>query len=327
MDRKLDALLFQLLQNMTIAVSGEKLARDLQVSHSTLVRWIEKLRAAKVEIRGELFTGYRLTRVPDVLLPQLIRPRLRTKTLGRTLYHFYSVDSTNAFALRLLAHGRNVPDGTVVLAESQTAGRGRLGRSWHSELESGLYLSMVLKPVISPSLAPLFTLGCAVALHHAVQRVTRLEPNIKWPNDLLVGGRKVAGILAEIQAEVDRIHYLVLGAGLNVNHTVFPEDIRERATSLRLVSGHPHSRLEILIDFLEQLEALLERFQTAGPGAIVSEWTRHSSFAEGRHVEVVDGFRTVEGTTRGLNPFGALRVETGTGRVEELYSGEVRRWN
>jgi BirA family biotin operon repressor/biotin-[acetyl-CoA-carboxylase] ligase len=325
-DRKLDALLFQLLQNMTIAVSGEKLARDLQVSHSTLVRWIEKLRAAKVEIRGELFTGYRLTRLPDVLLPQLIRPRLRTKTLGRTLYHFYSVDSTNAFALRLLAHRRNVPDGTVVLAESQTAGRGRLGRSWHSEPESGLYLSVVLKPLISPSLAPLFTLGCAVALHHAVQRVTQLEPDIKWPNDLLVGGRKVAGILAEIQAEVDRIHYLVCGAGLNVNHTVFPEDIRERATSLRLASGHPHSRLEILVDFLDQLESLLERFQTAGPGAIVSEWTRHSSFAEGRHVEVVDGFRTVEGTTRGLTPFGALRVETGMGRVEELYSGEVRRW-
>jgi BirA family biotin operon repressor/biotin-[acetyl-CoA-carboxylase] ligase len=326
-DRKLDALLFQLLQNMTIAVSGEKLARDLQVSHSTLVRWIEKLRAAKVEIRGELFTGYRLTRVPDVLLPQLIRPRLRTKTLGRTLYHFYSVDSTNAFALRLLAHGRNVPDGTVVLAESQTAGRGRLGRSWHSEPASGLYLSMVLRPVISPSLAPLFTLGCAVALHHAVQRVAHLEPDIKWPNDLLVGGRKVAGILAEIQAEVDRVHYLVLGTGLNVNHTVFPEDIRERATSLRLASGHPHSRLEILVDFLEQLEALLERFRMAGPGAIVSEWTRHSSFAEGRQVEVVDGSRTVEGTTRGLNPFGALRVELATGRVEELYSGEVRQWN
>jgi BirA family transcriptional regulator, biotin operon repressor / biotin---[acetyl-CoA-carboxylase] ligase len=326
-DRKIDELLFALLENMTIAVSGEKLARDLGVSHSTLVRWIEKLRSAKVEIRGELFTGYRLTRIPDVLLPQLLRPRLRTRTLGRVLYHFYSVDSTNAFALRLLGHGRSVPDGTLIVAESQTAGRGRLGRSWHSEPESGLYLSIVLKPLIAPSLAPLFTLGCAVALHHAVERNTGLEADIKWPNDLLIGGKKVAGILAEIQAEVDRIHYLVIGVGLNVNHTAFPEDIRNRATSLRLASGHSQSRLEILLDFLEQLEGLIDRFHTGGPEAIVSEWTRHSSFASGRRVEIADGVRTVQGTTRGLNPFGALRVETGAGRVEEIYSGEVKKWD
>src|SRR5262249_7743780 len=124
MDRKIDELLFALMQNMTIAVSGEKLARDLGVSHSTLVRWVDKLREAGVEIRGELFTGFRLVRLPDIMLPQLIRPRLRTHTLGRALYHFYKVDSTNAFANRLLAHGRKVADGTIVLAESQTAGRG-----------------------------------------------------------------------------------------------------------------------------------------------------------------------------------------------------------
>jgi BirA family biotin operon repressor/biotin-[acetyl-CoA-carboxylase] ligase len=326
-DRKLDALLFALLQNMTIAVSGEKLARDLQVSHSTLVRWIDKLRSAGVEIRGELFTGYRLTRVPDVLLPQLLRPRLRTRTLGRTLYHFYSVDSTNAFALRLLAHKRNVPDGTLVVAESQTAGRGRLGRSWHSEPENGLYFSLVLRPAIAPGFAPLFTLAAAVALHEVVERITQTDADIKWPNDLLMGEKKAAGILAEIQAEVDRIHYLVLGVGLNVNHMMFPEDLKDRATSLRLASGHPHSRLEILRDFLEQFEALIDRFHTEGPGAIVSAWTQHSSFATGRHVQVTDGLRTVEGVTQGLNPFGALRIKTAAGTIEELYSGEVSRWD
>lgn len=326
MDRKLDELLFVLMQNMTIAVSGEKLARDLGVSHSTLARWIDKLRSARVEILGELFTGYRLTRLPDVLLPQVLRPRLRTSRLGRTLYHFYSVDSTNAFALRLLGHGRNVPDGTLILAESQTAGRGRMGRSWHSEAESGLYLSLVLRPAISPGLAPLFSLGCAVALHHAIERHTRVDADIKWPNDVLVGGKKVAGILAEIQAEVDRIHFLVIGAGLNVNHTALPSDLAERATSLRLASGRTQSRLEILLEFLEQFEALIDRFNAEGPEVIVSEWTNHSTFARGRRVEISDGFRTVEGITRGLNPIGALRVETAAGRVEEVYSGEVRKW-
>ena len=326
MDRKLDELLFALMQNMTIAVSGEKLARDLRVSHSTLVRWIDKLRSARVEILGELFTGYRLTRLPDVLLPQLLRPRLRTSRFGRSLFHFYSVDSTNAFALRLLGHGRDVSDGTLVLAESQTAGRGRMGRSWHSEPESGLYLSLVLRPEISPGFATLFTLGCAVALHNAIERNTRLEADIKWPNDVLVGGKKVAGILAEIQAEVDRIHFLVIGAGLNVNHRSLPADLTERATSLRLASGRHHSRLEILVDFLEQFEALIDRFQAEGPGVIVSEWTHRSSFASGRRVEISDGLRTIEGITRGLNSVGALRVETASGRVEEVYSGEVRKW-
>src|SRR6185295_16341298 len=129
MDRKLDELLHALMQNMMIAVSGEMLAKDLGVSHSTLVRWIDKLRAAGIEIRGELFTGYHLVRLPDVLLPQLIRPRLRTRIIGRNLYHFYDVDSTNIFAGRLIEHGRKVPEGTVIIAESQSAGRGRLGRS------------------------------------------------------------------------------------------------------------------------------------------------------------------------------------------------------
>src|SRR4051812_32425615 len=133
MDRKIDELLYALMQNMMISVSGEKLARDLSVSHSTVSRWVDKLRDNGIEIRGELFTGYRLVRLPDVLLPQLIRPRLHTTMLGRTLFHFYTIDSTNAFASRLLAHGRKISEGTAIIAESQTAGRGRLGRSWHSE--------------------------------------------------------------------------------------------------------------------------------------------------------------------------------------------------
>src|SRR5438874_13800567 len=130
MDRKLDELLYALMQNMMITVSGEKLARDLNVSHSTLTRWIDKLRQSGIEIHGELFNGYRLVRLPDVLLPQLIRSRLHTNTLGKSLYHFYTVDSTNAFALRLIEHGHKVAEGTVVMSESQTAGKGRLGRTW-----------------------------------------------------------------------------------------------------------------------------------------------------------------------------------------------------
>jgi len=323
MDRKLDALLFALMQNMTITVSGEKLARDLGVPHSTLVRWIDKLREAGVSIHGELFTGYRLLKVPDVMLPQLIRPRLRTHEFGRSLYHFYRVDSTNAFALRLLAHDPKVANGTVVIAESQTAGRGRMGRTWHSPPESGLYVSLILRPKIASSLAPLFTLGAAVAMHHAVERETGLDVDIKWPNDLLVDGKKVCGILAEIQAELDRVNALVMGVGLNVNQESFPPDIESRATSLRLASGRLQSRVEIFAGFLLEYESLSDRFSQTGPPAIIDEWTANSSFAQGRRLKIDDGVRVIEGVTRGLNPLGALRIETMRGGIEEVYSGDV----
>jgi BirA family biotin operon repressor/biotin-[acetyl-CoA-carboxylase] ligase len=326
MDRKLDELLYALMQNMMIAVSGEKLARDLGVSHSTIVRWVEKLRDAGMQIRGELFTGYRLVRLPDVLLPQLIRPRLHTRFRGRHLYHFYGVDSTNLFATRLLAHGRKVQEGTVILAEAQTAGRGRLGRTWHSEREAGLYFSMVLFPKAPPSLAPLFTLATAVAMHDAVERYTGLDIDIKWPNDLLAGGKKICGILSEIQAEVDLVKTMIIGIGLNANHERFPDDIRERATSLRLVSGRIQSRVEILLEFFEEFENIYMDFERKGPGGIIDRWTRLSSFAKGRKIEIHDGVRRITGITRGLNPLGALRVEQQGGRVEEIYSGDVVAW-
>jgi BirA family biotin operon repressor/biotin-[acetyl-CoA-carboxylase] ligase len=326
MDRKLDEFLFALMQNMTLTVSGEKLAKDLRVSHSTLVRWIEKLRAAGIEIRGELFTGYRLVRLPDVLLPQVIRPRLHTRIIGRNLYHFYDVDSTNSFAARLIAHGRKVPEGTVIIAEAQTAGRGRLGRSWHSQREAGLYFSMVLFPKAPPSLAPLFTLATAVAMHNAVERYTGLDIDIKWPNDLLTGQKKICGILSEIQAEVDLVKTMIVGVGLNANHEELPEDIAGRATSLRIASGRIQSRIEILLEFFEEFETIYMDFERKGPRSIVDQWTRFSSFANGRKIEIHDGVRKITGITRGLNPLGALRIEQKGGQIEEVYSGDVASW-
>src|SRR6267143_3063132 len=323
MDRKLDELLHALMQNMMITVSGEKLARDLGVSHSTLQRWIDKLREAGIEIRGELFTGYRLVRLPDVLLPQLIRPRLRTAEIGRNLYHFYSVDSTNAFAARLLAHGRKVTEGTLIIAEAQTEGRGRLGRSWHSEREAGVYFSLVLFPKAPPSLAPLFTLGTAVAMHNAVERYSGLDIDIKWPNDLLAGEKKFCGILSEIQAEVDLVRHMVIGVGVNANHQVLPPDIESRATSLRMASGRIQSRVEILLEFFEEFENIYMDFERKGPRSIIEQWTRFSSFANGRRIEIHDGVRKIGGVTRGLNPLGALRIDQKSGQLEEVYSGDV----
>ena len=326
MDRKLDELLFALMQNMTLAVSGEKLAKDLHVSHSTLARWVEKLREAGIEIRGELFTGYRLVRLPDILLPQLIRPRLNTRMIGRNLYHFYDVDSTNSFASRLIAHGRNVAEGTTIIAETQTAGRGRLGRSWISQREAGIYFSVVLFPKAPPSLAPLFTLATAVAMHNVVERYSGLDIDIKWPNDLLVGQKKFCGILSEIQAEVDLVKMMIIGVGLNANHEHMPDEIAGRATSLRIASGHIQSRIEILLEFLEEFENIYMDFERKGPRSIIDQWTRFSSFANGRRIEIHDGVRKIAGVTRGLNALGALKIEQKGGQIEEVYSGDVVSW-
>jgi BirA family transcriptional regulator, biotin operon repressor / biotin---[acetyl-CoA-carboxylase] ligase len=326
MDRELDELLHALMQNSMIAVSGEKLARDLGISHSTLARWIDKLREAGIQIRGELFTGYRLARLPDVLLPQLIRPRLNTTFVGRSLYHFYEIDSTNLFASRLIAQGHKVPEGTAIVSESQTAGRGRLGRIWHSERESGIYFSIVLFPKAPPSLAPLFTLAAAVAMHNAVERYAGLEIDIKWPNDLLIGGKKFCGILSEIQAEVDLVKTMIVGVGVNANHERLPAEIAGRATSLRIASGRIQSRIEIVLEFFEEFENIYMDFERKGPAGIIDQWTRFSSFANGRKIEIHDGVRKIVGTTRGLNPLGALRVEQSGGHVEEVYSGDVVAW-
>jgi BirA family biotin operon repressor/biotin-[acetyl-CoA-carboxylase] ligase len=256
----------------------------------------------------------------------LIRPRLRTRIIGRTLYHFYDVDSTNLFASRLIAHGRKVSEGTVIISESQSAGRGRLGRSWHSEREAGMYFSIVLFPKAPPSLAPLFTLGAAVAMHNAIERYSGLDIDIKWPNDLLIGRKKICGILSEIQAEVDLVKTMIIGVGLNANHERLPENIADRATSLRIASGRIQSRLEILLECFEEFENIYMDFERKGPRGIIDQWTRFSSFANGRKIEIHDGVRRIAGVTCGLNPLGALRVEQKGGRIEEVYSGDVVNW-
>ncbi len=325
-DRDLDEMLFFLMQNMTVSVSGEKLARDLGVSHSKVARWVERLRGEGIEILGEPFTGFRLTRLPDILLPQLVRDRLHTRAFGRTFHHLYRVDSTNAFAAGLLGGDKPPANGTVVVAETQTAGRGRMGRNWFSTPEAGVYVSLILRPKISSNLAPLLTLGAAVAAHNSIERTTGLDVDIKWPNDLLCGGKKICGILSELQAEVDRVRAMVIGLGINVNHTDMPEEIRGIATSLRMESGRVHSRIEILLDFLEEFERLYEAFTRDGPSAIIDPWTACSSFAHGKMLEVDDGVRRIKGATRGLNALGALRIEQSGGVVEEIYSGDVIKW-
>jgi BirA family biotin operon repressor/biotin-[acetyl-CoA-carboxylase] ligase len=321
-DRRIDALLTLLSDNATIVISGQKVAREIGVTRYTVWRWMEKLRSLGVKVKGHPRAGYQLERIPDVLVPGMLRRRLSGTAYGKRIHHFFRVESTNSVAMRLGEEGE--PHGTLVVAEEQTAGRGRAGRAWHSEKTSGIYATLLLRPAISPAAAPLVTLVAGLAARDAVAEQTGLYPDIRWPNDLLLHGKKFCGILTEMHAEPDRVHFVVCGIGLNVNHAKMPADLQDAATSLRMESGRPHSRLELLVRLLRAADRYYNQMVAHGAAPIVARFTEVSSFARGKRVRVTTGQETYAGITAGLEPNGLLRVERDDGRVESVISGDVR---
>jgi BirA family biotin operon repressor/biotin-[acetyl-CoA-carboxylase] ligase len=224
-------------------------------------------------------------------------------------------------ALKLAAEGAE--HGTVVVAEEQTAGRGRLGRAWYSEKSSGIYTSIILRPPLPPAAAPVLTLMAGLAAQKAVNSVTGLSVDIRWPNDLLVNGKKVCGILTEMSAELDRLHAVVLGIGMNVNHSVMPTQLENIATSLRIEAHRGISRVQVLAALLRELERHYQLLLKNGNKAITERWEAVSTFAHGKRVRVVTAAGESEVTTTGLDPGGALQIMYDDGRQESLVAGEV----
>jgi len=320
-DRRIDALLALLAENPMIVISGAKIAREIGVTRSTVWRWVTQLRALGVRVKGHPRSGYQIERVADVLVPKLLRARLHGCGLGKRVYHFFKTDSTNRVALELGHAGE--PHGTIVLAEEQTAGRGRAGRSWHSEKSSGIYLTLLLRPTIPPADAPLVTLMAGLAAREAIAEQTGLDRDVRWPNDRLLGGKKVSGILTEMHAEPDQVKFVIVGIGINVNHAKFPEELEPIATSLRLAMGKQHSRLELLVKLLRALERHYNQFLAEGAGPVVEEFARVSSYARGKRVRISTANETYVGTTAGLEANGLLRVEREDGRTAVVISGDV----
>jgi BirA family biotin operon repressor/biotin-[acetyl-CoA-carboxylase] ligase len=320
-DRKIDKLIYLLVKNATVVVPGPKIASQIGVTRSTVWMYIEKLRALGVEIKGHPSSGYQLQKLPDILAPSLVRPELGENQIGHRIVHYFRTDSTNDVALSLAAQGE--AHGTVILAEEQTAGRGRLGRSWYSEKSSGIYASIILRPPLAPAAAPVLTLLAGVAAQQAVSAVTGLPVDIRWPNDLLMNGKKVCGILTEMSAELDRLHAVVLGIGLNVNHREMPPELKEIATSLRMEGRKPYSRAQILVALLKELERKYRLLLDEGSVAITRAWAAASTYAQGKRIRVVSGGGEFLATTAGLEPSGALRVRRDDGREELLVAGEI----
>ena len=320
-DRRLASLLTLFANNATIAISGARIAKEIGVSRSTVWRWVERLREVGVRVKGKPNTGYFLERVPDILTPDLLRQQLKGSMFSKKIHHYFRTDSTNRVALEL--GYTNEPEGSVVLAEEQTAGRGRAGRNWHSERATGIYVTLLLRPRISPVRAPLLTMMAGLSAHAAIHAQTGLQSDVKWPNDLMLNGKKLGGILTEMHAEPTLVRFVIVGIGINVNQEKFPSELSGIATSLRAETGKPQSRLELLARLLREFETDYNRFLRDGPDSIIERFTQVSSYARGKRVRVSNGNESYVGVTAGLRPEGLLQVQQDDGMLVTVLAGDV----
>ena len=303
-------------------VSGEELSRRLGVTRTAIWKHVCSLRVEGYVIESSTRKGYLLREALDRLSPSEIEATLRTARLGRPIVFEREVDSTNRLARDLAIAG--AVEGTIVVAESQTAGRGRKGRSWFSPPGVGIYLSLVLRPRFQPAEAPKTTLLAGVAMAETLLPVVANRVTIKWPNDVLAGGKKVAGILVEAAADIDAIAYMIVGVGLNVNTPPggFPEELQDRATSLAAEIGSPVSRADIIAGFLERFEREYDRVGREGFGPLIRRWRELSDMTQ-RRVRVHSFGGPLEGVITGVDDEGILLLKTADGVVERVIAGDV----
>jgi BirA family transcriptional regulator, biotin operon repressor / biotin---[acetyl-CoA-carboxylase] ligase len=313
------------MDHATVVVSGTKIAEEIGTTRSEVWRLIQQLRAVGVDVAGRPATGYQLRAVPDLLLPEMLAPSLKGTIFGgaRQIHHYYKVGSTNSEAMQSAADG--APEGNVFFAEEQLAGRGRGANTWHSARSTGIYCSAILRPQMPPSDALIFSLAAGLAVRSAIAEIApQLLADLKWPNDVLLNGRKFCGILTEMNAEATRVHHLVVGIGINVNQLQFPEDLREIATSLRIETGTEWSRVELCAALLKSLDReYRDLIEDAGSRkAIVRRFEESSSSVRGRKV-IIEEKDGLTGTTEGLDERGFLRLRTAQG-LRTVLSGTVR---
>ena len=299
-------------------VSGEEMSRLIGVSRTAVWKEIQKLREEGYKILAQPHAGYQLVGTPDRLIPQELSWNLAADRIGKRIHAYETTDSTMDVAHRLAAAGE--PEGSVVVAEGQSQGRGRLGRSWLSPKSKGIYASVILRPSLRLSEVPLVTLMAAVAVSRAIQAGTGLSPEIKWPNDVLIRGKKVAGILTELNAEVDRVNYIVVGIGMNVNsgETQLPA----HATSISEELGTKVERVKLARVLLAELDKIYSEFLNQGSQAILEAWRGFAQFL-GHRVRVMKEDRALEGQAVDVDSSGALLIRTDTGFVEPVSAGEV----
>ena len=318
-----DAKILSALRAHPDGMSGAQLAEQLGISRAAIWARIEELRRLGYDIEASPHVGYRLVSSPDALHADDLFARLgKTKVIGRDIQVFEQTTSTNDVMEKLARDG--VKEGVVVFAESQTKGRGRLGRKWISPERKGLWFSVLLRPNLRPQEATQLTVASATALRRAIAAETGLQPEIKWPNDILIGGKKVAGILTELSAELDRVKHIILGIGVDVNLDAdgLPVELRKTATSLKIEAGEMICRAELAVAILHSLDDDYARIGAGKFAALADEWESHCATI-GKNVTVLIGDRKIRGRAESLDDDGALLVRTEHGHLERIIGGDV----
>lgn len=302
-------------------ISGEELSNLLGISRTAVWKHIKGLRGLGYVVLAVPARGYRMVSSPERLLADEIAAGLATKRIGKKIICLEETDSTNTVAFRLAEE--NAAEGTVVIADAQSRGKGRLGRLWASPKGVNLYCSVVLRPSMPPAAASQLTFLSVVAVARAIERITSLKPWIKWPNDILINGKKIAGLLNEMSAETEKVNFVVLGIGVNINmrRDQFPSDLRHPASSLYLEGGGELDRNGFICALLTELDELYDIYLRQGYGPVREEWLWRSQLP-GRKARVDAQDRSMTGVIQGIDDMGALLL-TVEGREERVLSGDV----
>ncbi|SEM08177.1 BirA family transcriptional regulator, biotin operon repressor / biotin-[acetyl-CoA-carboxylase] ligase [Paenisporosarcina quisquiliarum] len=317
-----EKILSQLINAKGEPVSGQKLADELHISRTMIWKHLKSIEEDGYVIEAIKKKGYVLQSIPDLVIPEQIIPNLKTKQLGRTIEYYTTCESTQIIAADKAREG--VPHGTVVIAEEQTDGRGRLDRSWNSTANKGIWMSVIIRPAISPQFAAQFTLVSAVAITQAIQEVTNLTPEIKWPNDILINGKKVTGILTELQADMDIVHSIIIGIGVNVNQelSAFEESIQKTATSLKIENGEEIDRSLLVAKILYYLEKYGDLYVENGFKPIKILWESHNCTI-GKRIRATTLRETLEGVALGITNDGVLEIKLDSGEIRGVYSADI----
>lgn len=313
--------ILRLLRETEGFLSGQQLCSRFQVSRTAVWKVIEQLKEEGYAIEAVRNKGYRLAESPDLISKAELESRIDTKWAGRDVIYFPKTDSTN---LRAKAAGEaGSPHGTLFVADQQTAGRGRRGRGWESPDGENVYMTLLLRPQISPDKASMLTLVMALSAAEGLWQACQAQVEIKWPNDLVINGKKICGILTEMNAEVDYIHYVVIGIGINANQTEFPEEIKDTAASLKSETGAQVFRAEMIARILERFEQNYEVFEKTEDLSGLQEAYNQRLVNRDRDVTVLDPAGAYHAHALGINEQGELMVKTQEGEIKNIFAGEV----
>ena len=304
-------------------ISGQQIANHIGCSRTAVWKHIEEFRTEGFVVEAVRNKGYRIIFTPEKVTANEIQLGLQTKTLGKMIHYEESVETTQKIAHTLADDG--VPEGTLVVAEEQHGGKGRLMRPWYSPKYSGIWMSLILRPKIPFQQAPQLTLLAAVAVAQAIEHTTNLKPQIKWPNDILINRKKVTGILTEMQAESDRIHSVIIGIGMNVNQQKndFPEELQDIATSLLIEGQNKVSRARVIQEILVRIEALYEQFLEEGFLPIKKLWESYA-ISLGQEIKATTVNNVIIGKAIGITDEGVLLLEDSSGKVHSIYSADIQ---